>query len=371
MVKRYRSYLSIILFLAIMLLSGCGKDGDDVSAISGITTTVIKETTIDNTTTTIIDSTIPTGPKETTDTSNNTSNIELQTTDNIQQITTIETSTVPSITTTKNSEYITTTALQITTAANKSHRNITVLIPEASGRLVQSMNGYNIDYSNTNKGYIMVQNTTGITTYIWLIKDGVTVQFKMQGSGYEAYPLSKGNGAYTIRVLQIGANGQGFDMNTLNFNVNMDNTNNPFLYANLYVNYNRSSVAVNKSYELCFEGDSAATIVNNIYNFVASNIAYDYTKAGQITSGSLNNYIPSPDNTLAAGKGICSDYASLMATMLRTQGIPCKMVYGYINGGETYHAWNQIYYDGAWHLYDACIKSTGGTASSYAADKEY
>lgn len=371
MVKRYKGCLSIILFFVMMMLSGCGKDGEDILTTSKIATTVIKETTTDNTSTTIIDSAIPTGPKKTTSISETTSSTEIPTTDNTQQKTTIDNSIATSITTTKAPEYLTTTIPVTTTITNKSHRNITVLTPEASGRLVQSMNGYNIDYSNTNKGYIMVQNTTGITTYIWLIKDGITVQFKMQGGGYEAYPLSGGNGEYTIRVLQIGTNGQGFDMNTLNLSVNMDNINNPFLYANLYVNYNRSSVAVNKSYELCFDGDSVSDIVNKIYNFVSDNISYDYTKAGQITSGSLKNYIPYPDNTLATGKGICSDYASLMAAMLRTQGIPCKMVYGYINGGGTYHAWNQIYYDGAWHLYDACIKSTGGSASSYVSDKEY
>ena len=40
--------------------------------------------------------------------------------------------------------------------------------------------------------------------------------------------------------------------------------------------------------------------------------------------------------------GICFDYASLAAAMLRSLGIPCKLITGYV-GESTYHAWNSFY----------------------------
>ena len=44
-------------------------------------------------------------------------------------------------------------------------------------------------------------------------------------------------------------------------------------------------------------------------------------------------------------KGICFDYASLMSALLRSQGIPTKLVVGY--SGTAYHAWISVYLDEA------------------------
>jgi transglutaminase/protease-like cytokinesis protein 3 len=43
------------------------------------------------------------------------------------------------------------------------------------------------------------------------------------------------------------------------------------------------------------------------------------------------------------GKGICFDYASLAASMLRSQGIPTKIIFGYVAPDNLYHAWNMFY----------------------------
>lgn len=47
--------------------------------------------------------------------------------------------------------------------------------------------------------------------------------------------------------------------------------------------------------------------------------------------------------SLSSGKGICFDYAALMAAMLRSQRIPTKLQVGY--AGEAYHAWISCYVD--------------------------
>ena len=73
--------------------------------------------------------------------------------------------------------------------------------------------------------------------------------------------------------------------------------------------------------------------VGRIYSFIAENIKYDYDKANSVKSG----YAPNVDDTLTQKKGICFDYAALMATMLRTQGIPTRLEVGY--AGTAYHAW--------------------------------
>ena len=65
-----------------------------------------------------------------------------------------------------------TTVIETTTYQRK-HRPLSIRTPEASNRLVSSMNGYNIDYSNTKNGYVMVQNTTGVTTYVQITCNSV------------------------------------------------------------------------------------------------------------------------------------------------------------------------------------------------------
>ena len=77
------------------------------------------------------------------------------------------------------------------------------------------------------------------------------------------------------------------------------------------------------------------------------------------------------DTVLEEKKGICFDYAALMTGMLRSQGIPCKMVFGY--AGTIYHAWisvwsetdgwidGVIWFNGTgWQRMDPTFASSGG-----------
>jgi len=77
------------------------------------------------------------------------------------------------------------------------------------------------------------------------------------------------------------------------------------------------------------------------------------------------------DTVLEKKSGICFDYAALMTGMLRSQGIPCKLVVGY--AGTAYHAWisvwtqehgwvdGAIYFDGSvWQRMDPTFASGSG-----------
>lgn len=76
--------------------------------------------------------------------------------------------------------------------------------------------------------------------------------------------------------------------------------------------------------------------------------------------------------------GICFDYASLGAAMLRSVGIPARIVTGYVSPNDFYHAWIMVYIDGTWHTVqfsvnpgewsrvDLTFASTGG--GSYVGD---
>ena len=89
--------------------------------------------------------------------------------------------------------------------------------------------------------------------------------------------------------------------------------------------------------------------------FVADHVKYDNAKAAKLAQQS--GYMPDPDDTLKTGTGICLDYASLSAAMLRSMGIPTKLMTGYVGKDEVYHAWIMVYIDGTWKASVFDVKS--------------
>jgi len=87
---------------------------------------------------------------------------------------------------------------------------------------------------------------------------------------------------------------------------------------------------------------SELDVVANIYQHIINNIEYDHELALAIVEGRVTAHLPDVDATLETGKGICFDYAALMAAMLRSQKIPTKLTLGYVSGG-IYHAWVSVY----------------------------
>lgn len=217
-----------------------------------------------------------------------------------------------------------------------------VLTPSADGVTVYQNDFASIDASNTSQGYVMVKYSgsnekvklqiTGPdqNCYTYLISDRGT---------YDTFPLTAGNGSYTLQVLENVAG----DTYTISLAQSIDVTIQdeflPFLYPNQYVKFNADSKAVSKGSELAKDTYSDLDVVQNIYNYVIKNISYDTEKAQSVSYG----YVPDVDDTLASGKGICFDYAALMTSMLRSQNIPTRLEVGY--SGDAYHAWISTYID--------------------------
>ena len=249
----------------------------------------------------------------------------------------------------------------------------TVLSPVASGTSVQSGGGAEIDYSNTKDGYVMaryaaanskrlrVQVTGPSTTYTYDLPTGAWVTF----------PLSDGNGSYKVTVLQNTTGKKYAILAAANFQVTLADEFAPFIRPNQYVNYENASKTIAKAAELTGGKSKPLDKVGAVYNYVVNSLTYDRAKAASVTSG----YLPDLDSVLASRTGICFDYAALMTGMLRSQGIPCKLVVGY--AGTAYHAWvsvwtqetgwveGAIYFDGTtWHRMDPTFASSGNSSDS-------
>lgn len=215
--------------------------------------------------------------------------------------------------------------------------------PVASGAVTYGNDVTTIDVSNAGDGYIMA-NYTGTCPKVKLQIIGPSsykCTYNLNTAQYQAFPLTDGNGSYTITVNE---NIQGKEYSVsyeLDLNVSITDPFSPYLTPSSYVNYNSRTKAVELAAQLCETAADDLDCVSAVYNYVIENIAYDYDKAGQITSGALSSYIADIDGTLSSGKGICLDYAALMACMLRTQHIPTRLEVGY--AGTAYHAWISVY----------------------------
>ncbi|MEY8356325.1 transglutaminase-like domain-containing protein [Lachnospiraceae bacterium 54-53] len=249
-----------------------------------------------------------------------------------------------------------------------------VKTPQAPGTVTFNSNSVIVDASNTGHGYVMIQYTGSASKIkVQVLKSGgETYTYDLNArSAYEVFPLTEGNGGYTVRVLEHVQGNQYAVKSSSDINVTLANEFEPFLYPNQYVNFSAGSAVVKKGAELASPAADALGVVTNVYNFVVKNFTYDTALANSVQSG----YLPDVDLALARKKGICFDYAAVMTAMLRSQNIPTKLVVGYT--GSLYHAWVNVYIDGQgwvdniiyfdgyqWKLMDPTFASSGGSDPS-------
>ena len=252
-------------------------------------------------------------------------------------------------------------------------------IPEAKapGTLTKSNAKAALDYSNTAEGYVMVSYSGSNSKVKVLVTgpSGTTYQYLLRLDGkYDVLPLSDGSGTYKVGVYE---NISGTSYSTAfshSFDVTLKDEFAPFLRSNKFVSFTADSSVVSKAAELTKNDKAVLEKIKSVYTYVINNISYDYDLAKTVKSG----YFPDVDAVLASGKGICFDYAAVMTAMLRSQGIPTKLVVGY--AGSVYHAWistyseesgwmeASIYFDGkSWKLMDPTFASNANSSAEIMA----
>lgn len=213
-----------------------------------------------------------------------------------------------------------------------------IKVPEAPGKLVKDNKYASIDYSNCNEGYVFVSYFGSSPKVKMRITgpDSITYTYDF-GNCQDSFPLTAGSGKYTVEVFE---NVEGTEYSTVfseSFNAQINDEMSVFLYPSHMVVFNSSSEAVKKADELYDSSSSELELIDKILQYTTDNVSYD-TELAETATGS---YIPNADVTISQGKGICSDYATLMTVMLRSQGIPARLEVGYADGA--YHEWLSVH----------------------------
>ncbi len=261
------------------------------------------------------------------------------------------------------------TPYEISTEQGSRDATPICLVPEASSEKTFSGDTYLIDYSNASEGYIMANYTGSCAKVKFQIThpDGTTYTYNLTDA-LEAFPLSSDSGSYTVGIYENISSNQYSTLMNESLDVSIENIYGAYLYPNQYVNFNESCNAIELGRQLAYSANSDLDVVSNVYNYMISNITYDYEKAENVESG----YLADIDATIASGTGICLDYAAVMASILRSQNIPTHLEVGY--SGTAYHAWISTYiqdvgwvngiveFDGtSWELMDPTFGATTGS----------
>ena len=119
-----------------------------------------------------------------------------------------------------------------------------VRTPIASGTASYGNTKVTVDASNASQGYVMVKYKGSNNKIKVQITKGVTYTYDLNArDSYEVFPLTEGDGSYSIKVFENISGNQYSQAFSQSINVTLENEFTPFLYPNQYVNFNQSSNA--------------------------------------------------------------------------------------------------------------------------------
>ena len=259
-------------------------------------------------------------------------------------------------------------------SATASHAEIPDFpVPKAPGTSVKDAEEAVIDYSNTADGYVMARFKKDSDKKLKAQVKGasVTYTYNMTPKEWEVFPLSEGSGEYTVTVYENIKEKEYATVASVTFTAALSDEFAPYLRPNQYVDYENARETLQMAADLTAGKQTVLDKVTAVYTFVIGTLSYDTALAESVQSG----YLPVLDDVLRAKKGICFDYAALMTGMLRSQGVPTKLIVGF--AGEAYHAWisvwssetgwieNVVYFDGkTWQRMDPTFASSSSNAEA-------
>ena len=212
---------------------------------------------------------------------------------------------------------------------------------------VVSPDAEDIDTSHVADGYVVAHASSAARLKFQVNCNGKTYNYDLPNDGTPTvFPLNMDDGEYEFRIMKNAGGNDYLEAERKVETVSLSSEFAPFIIPNQYCNYNGESACVAKARELTADVTNQGEAVKRICEFVVSHVTYDTEKAKELSKAT--GYIPNPDETLASGTGVCFDYASLGAAMLRSMGFPTKIITGYVSPGDLYHAWIMVYVDGSW-----------------------
>lgn len=227
-----------------------------------------------------------------------------------------------------------------------------------------------------DKGIVAVSytNNTGKRAKLIIEKDNSKYTYNLNTKGNaERFPLQLGNGEYKLTVLENTSGNAYQIIASTKVTVEMSDVKLVYLGSIQNVNWLVDDTAIIYAKNLTKNTKDLGEKAKLLYSHIVNNYNYDYDKLATLPT----TYLPNIDSTFKDKAGICYDFSSLYAAMLRSQGIYAKLVKGYTPNATGYHAWNEVY-DSAkkrWIIidttYDLQVVSKKKEVEMIKSDKDY
>lgn len=242
-------------------------------------------------------------------------------------------------------------------------------VPSMEEDMLIRKGSFTLDVGHLADGYFLAKRepcSNGLKLRITKDKAIYTYDLNNQGE-YEVFPLQMGNGVYKCTLYRNVKGTKYATEAEVKLDVEMTNEYVPYLVPNQYVNYNEETYAVQASLKLCEGLETPEEKLQVIREFIRENFTYDYERAKRQKSF----YLGDANECFETRKGLCQDYAVMLCSMLRVQGIPTKMVLGYAE--NFYHAWNQVLIGDEYQLIDVTAEISSGKDRfrSYTPERYY
>ncbi|MDF2545666.1 MAG: hypothetical protein K0R93_564 [Anaerosolibacter sp.] len=214
------------------------------------------------------------------------------------------------------------------------------------------------DNSKSSMGVIGVNYGVGEKKVKLVVEKGqARYTYNLKGDDQtESFPLQLNDGSYKVSILENVSGNSYKTVAVTNLDVKMENEQKVFLNSIQLIEWNDSMKAIEKAKELTKDITTDEEKIAAIHKYVVENVRYDYDKIKNLNY----DYLPNIENTFETNLGICYDYSSMFAGMLRSIDIPTKLIKGYTKNAQGYHAWNEVYVNGKWMIvdttYDAQMK---------------
>lgn len=240
--------------------------------------------------------------------------------------------------------------------------------PASPGKSVKKNGKLQVDVANINDGYFQaaLRQSTSKKMKLRVKKGSETLTYDLNGKAqYEVFPLQLGSGKYEITLYENVSGKKYSAAGTVSVQVKFKDPEVCFYYPNQQVNYTQKTAAVAEADRLC-EGKNNQQTFDTVCNFMKKSFVYDYMKAINIKAGIL----PDIDTAWNKHMGICQDLSAIMCCMLRTQGLPARLMIGMAD--RNYHAWVVVKFDGQDHFFDPTAAINGiSNVKKYTVERYY
>lgn len=219
---------------------------------------------------------------------------------------------------------------------------MSVLCVTLLGSMIQAQGKEVIDVTDLTKGIVSVSYKSPQNKNVKVVieKGQDKYTYNLNASGKEEnFPLQLGNGKYKVSVLESTTGNKYRMISAKDVNLNLADSKNVYLNSIQGIEFKDTMAPIKKASELKQKAKSVDEVVNAIHQYIVQGYKYNYTKLATLP----NTYLPNIEKTYEEKNGICYDFSSLYASMLRSQGVPVKLAKGYTPNAEGYHAWNEVY----------------------------